>query len=121
MCVSYAFAAPTHISCSRQPKQLPLIGCTLVLVYHTKMNLTLNNQFIFDKIGNDRVQRLIKMQIANAAFGYIIPWVAIMSCITNMLVSVLCAIIYTSSMKNNHKPGFVFIGVLSLIDMLVGM
>ena len=85
------------------------------------MNLTLNNQFIFDNLGYDRVHRTIRMQIVTDVFRYIIPLVAIMSCITNMLVCVLCANIYTRTKKKNHKPAFVFIGVLSLFDMLVGM
>ena len=74
------------------------------------MNVTLNNQFIFDNLGYDRVQRMIRVQIVTDVFRYIIPWVAIISCITNMLVSVLCVIIYTTTKKKNHKPAFVFIG-----------
>ena len=57
----------------------------------------------------------------NYSWTGFIPLLAIMSCITNMLVCVLCANIYTKTKKKNHKPAFVFIGVLSLFDMLVGM
>ena len=85
------------------------------------MNLTLNNQFIFDNLGNEKLQQLRNMGTVDNIFPYILPWIAVISCITNMLVCVLCAIIYTTTKKKNHKPAFVFIGVLSFFDMLVAM
>ena len=85
------------------------------------MNLTLNNQFIFDNLGNEKLQRLINMRTVDNIFHYIVPWIASISCITNMLVCVLCAVIYTTTKKKNHKPAFVFIGALSFFDMLVAM
>ena len=85
------------------------------------MNTTLNQQFIFGAVGNASVQHLLNLRnIQNYFVIYLMPWIGSITFVTNMVVAVLCAIIYSKTKKKNHKPAFVFIGVLSLFDMLVG-
>ena len=81
----------------------------------------MNNEFLFEIIGNKSVQRLLHLKsVQSSILTFVIPWVAIITVITNMLVFVLCAVIYSKTKKKNHKPAFVFIGVLSFFDMLIG-
>jgi DMSO reductase anchor subunit len=85
------------------------------------MNTTLNNDFIFGAAGNTSVEQLLNLRnIQNFYVTYLMPWIGSITFITNMVVAVLCAIIYSKTKKKNHKPAFVFIGVLSFFDMLVG-
>ena len=85
------------------------------------MNTTLNNDFIFAAAENTSVEHLLNLRnIQNFYVTYLIPWIGAITFITNMVVAVLCATIYSKTKKKNHKPAFVFIGVLSFFDMLVG-
>ena len=87
----------------------------------TMMNVTLNNQLIMESLGYKSALQLTKLRDFQNFFGaYIMPWVASIILVTNMLVSILSAIIYSKTKKRNHKPAFVFIGFLSFFDMLVG-
>ena len=60
------------------------------------------------------------VDISDAILFYVIPWVATIVVVANMLVAILCAIIYLKTKKRNHKPAFVFIGFLALIDVILG-
>ena len=85
------------------------------------MNLTLNNQFLFSSVGNESAETLLNLITSNTVIEtFIRPWMAFLTIITNMVVSVLSAIIYLKTKKKNHKPAFVFIGFLALFDMLEG-
>ena len=85
------------------------------------MNTTLTDEFIFAAAGNTSVEHLLNLRnVQNFYLTYLMPWIGSIIFITNMVVAVLCAIIYSKTKKKNHKPAFVFIGVLSFFDMLVG-
>jgi tellurite resistance protein TehA-like permease len=85
------------------------------------LNLILNNQFIIETVGIATVEQHIRFRSALYFVGkYIMPFAGIVIFITNMVVSILSAIIYAKTKKKNHKPAFVFIGILSCYDMLVG-
>eukprot|EP00092_Neocalanus_flemingeri_P003706 GFUD01003982.1.p1 GENE.GFUD01003982.1~~GFUD01003982.1.p1 ORF type:complete len:454 (+),score=45.61 GFUD01003982.1:460-1821(+) len=83
------------------------------------MNIT--NEFLFTSVGHQSAERLLHLKSAKSFIGtFIIPWVAVITIITNMVVSILSAIIYLKTKKKNHKPAFVFIGFLALFDMFEG-
>ena len=85
------------------------------------MNTTLNNEFIFAAAGNTSVEQLLNLRnVQDFYVTYLMPWIGSITFITNMSVFFLCAIIYSKTKKKNLKPAFVFIGVLSFFDMLVG-
>ena len=85
------------------------------------MNTTLNDEFIFAAAGDASVQQLLNLRNVQTFYvTYLMPWIGSITCLTNMVVAVLCAIIYSKTKKKNHKPAFVFIGVLSFFDMLIG-
>ena len=85
------------------------------------LNLTLNNQFIIEAVGITTIEQHIRFRSAlNFVGKYIMPFAGIVIFITNMVVTILSAIIFAKTKKKNHKPAFVFIGILSCYDMLVG-
>ena len=87
----------------------------------TKDAFNSDQSFDFASVGTQSARRVISLKSAqHFIVTFIIPWVALITFITNMVVCVLCAIIYSKTKKQNHKPAFFFIGCLALFDMLSG-
>ena len=86
------------------------------------MNISINKDYIGKVIGNETFEMFITVSNVQATIlTYILPWLATITVVTNIVVCVLCLGIYTKTKKKNHKPAFVFIGFLALIDFLLGM
>ena len=85
------------------------------------MELTIDRAYVAKVVGNQRLEKYLTIvDISDSIFFYLIPWVATITIITNMLVTILCAIIYLKTKKKNHKPAFVFIGFVALMDVILG-
>jgi hypothetical protein len=70
---------------------------------------------------SDPVERLLNLRAVQSFTGtFILPWLGSITVIINLVVLVLSGVIYSKTKKINHKPAFLFIGMLSLFDMLVG-
>ena len=81
----------------------------------------LNKQFILDTLGSSSFERLLTLEsIKSSIFIYIKPFVASIGTMLNMVVFLLSIAIYTKTKKKNHKPAFLYIGVLAFFDMVMG-
>lgn len=87
------------------------------------MNSTkLNSQFVFDTIGISTVEWLRSIDsVRGSILTYLQPGVASITGFLNLLVFVLCIVIYLKTKKKSHKPAFIYIGFLAFFDMLLGM
>ena len=85
------------------------------------MEVKIDQEYIAMVVGDDNLQAYLHLvDISDAILFYVIPWVATIVTMANMLVALLCSIIYLKTKKKNHKPAFVFIGFLALIDVIFG-
>ena len=76
--------------------------------------------YIANVVGNDNLKEYLnQVEISDAILFYVIPWVATIAVVANILVALPCGIIYLKTKKKNHKPAFVFIGFLALIDVIL--
>ena len=83
------------------------------------MNLT--TDFLIATLGNYSFQQLKTLKyIQSFLLTNIQPWIATTRALLNLVVVVLCLIMYLQTKRTNHKPAFVFIGALAVIDMVVG-
>ena len=85
------------------------------------MNITINVKYVEDIIGAESLNQLLTIITINKyVLWYIVPWLSTIVVVMNMLVVILCSLIYVKTGRNNHKPAFVFIGTLALADVLLG-
>ena len=85
------------------------------------MNLTIDRYYLETVWGEDNLEEfLIFVEINRFVFTYIIPWVGVVIVMMNMLVVLLSMMVYINTEKETHKPSFMFIGTLALIDVLLG-
>ena len=86
------------------------------------MNLSISKVYIEQVLGNETFDQFQTVSDVNAAIvTYVVPWIASITVIINLAVCLLCLGIYLKTERRNHKPAFVFIGFLALIDTLLGM
>ena len=80
----------------------------------------IDKAFIANVVGDDNLQAYLNLaELSDAILFYVIPWVASIAVVANILVALPCGIIYLKTKKKNHKPAFVFIGFLALIDVIL--
>ena len=85
-------------------------------------NITITNEFLKEVFGDDEMSRFVMIvNISTLVQEYVIPWMAIITVITNIVVCLICCGIYTKTKRRNHKPAFLFILFLNLVDVLHGM
>ena len=83
------------------------------------MNIT--EEYIEEVIGLYGMSQLrVTININNSIKKYLVPWVATITVGTNLMVAILCAMIYLKTKRKSHKPAFVFIGFLAILDVLLG-
>ena len=83
------------------------------------MNITKN--YIEQVICQDSLSQLLSIVSINDTIEmYLVPWIAAITWVSNMMVAILCAIIYLKTKKKSHKPAFVYIGFVAIIDMQLG-
>ena len=85
------------------------------------MNITIDIRYLEDVVGTEMLNHFLIIANTNKyVLWYIIPWLATIIVVMNMVVAVLSAITYIRTERENHKPAFVFIGTLALADVLLG-
>ena len=82
------------------------------------MNISITKEYLRKVLGNETLDQFLTVSSFNTA---ILPWIATIVVVTNLLVCFLCLGIYLKTKRRNHKPAFVFIGFLALIDVVIGM
>ena len=83
--------------------------------------VAIDMDYITMVVGKENMRAYLHLvDISDAILFYVIPWVATIAAVANMLVALLCATIYLKTKKKNHKPVFVFIGFLALIGVILG-
>ena len=86
------------------------------------MDFKLTKNFIEKTVGKVTLKFYLDVRdIKENVLTYIVPWLAIIAVIMNLIVFILCLIIYWKTKKVNHKPAFVFIGFLAIMDVLNGL
>ena len=94
---------------------------TVVSQKPNKMNITLTSQYLMRIVGNRSAQWLLNINSAEQfTLAYIQPWLGLIAAMPNIVVLILCIIIYVKTSKKNHKPAFAYIGVLSLFGTITG-
>ena len=84
------------------------------------MNITIDMEYVEGVIGGESFEQfLIIVSINYTILKYFIPWVATITVVINMMVAILCSIIYLKTKRRCHEPTFVFIGFLAIFDVLV--
>ena len=81
---------------------------------------TLNKELVLDVIGTEWEYFMNMTQCHRFLIKYIIPFVSVAIVVTNLSVAILCIIIYLQIKRQNHRPAFVFIGFLALMDFFLG-
>ena len=85
------------------------------------MEISISKGYIEKTIGNYSLMRILQiLEVNNASLHYVIPWLGIIIVLSNFLVVFFCAVIYLKTKRKNHKPAFVFIGFLAIIDIILG-
>ena len=85
------------------------------------MNITISKDFIQQTIGQDSLSWILLMiRMNDAILHYVMPWLGAIVDVTNLIVVFFCIVIYLNTKKTNHKPAFVFIGLLAVIDSIFG-
>ena len=83
--------------------------------------VSIDAEYINMVVGKENLKTYLHLvDISDAILLYVIPWVATIAAVADMMVALLCAIIYLKTMKKNYKPVFVFIGLLALIGVILG-
>ena len=86
------------------------------------MNISITKEYLRKVLGNQTLDQFLTVSSFNTAIvKYFLPWIAAIVVVTNLLVCFLCLGIYLKTKRRNHKPAFVFIGFLALIDVVIGM
>ena len=81
----------------------------------------LNKQFILNTLGSSSFERLLTLEsIKSSIFVYIKPFVTSIGSMLDMVVFLLSIAIHTKNKKKNHKPAFLYIGLLAFFDMVMG-
>jgi len=85
------------------------------------MNKTLTGRFLINIVGNDSAKWLLNLDSAETyVLAYWVITFSFLAAMLNTIVLILCVIIYLKTSKTNHKPAFVFIGLLSFFDAFLG-
>ena len=85
------------------------------------MNITISKKYIEKTIGNVYMLRLQTLfKINDAILWYVLPWMGTIASVANVIVLLFCMVIYLKTKKKNHKPAFVFIGFLAVVDHALG-
>ena len=100
----------------------PSLNCVhfRLMMDDCSQEVKIDKAYIANVVGDDNLQAYLNLaEISDAILFYVIPWVATIAVVANILVALPCGIIYLKTKKKNHKPAFVFIGFLALIDVIL--
>ena len=80
----------------------------------------IDKTYIAEVVGGDNLNAYLNLvDISDIITFNVVPWFATIAVFANIMVALPCGIIYLKTKKKNHKPAFVFIGFLALIDIIL--
>ena len=86
------------------------------------MNKSINNQLLQEITGGKVFETFqTVLHVNDALLKYLLPVLAPIVVLTNLVVFILCLGIYFRIRKKHRKLPFIFIGFLALMDSLIGM
>ena len=85
------------------------------------MKVSISKWHIEKTIGHDSLLRILWiLEVNYATLHYEIPWLGIITVLSNFFVVFFCVVIYLKTKWKKSKPAFVFIGFLASIDIILG-
>ena len=93
-----------------------------VLLHEASNEMKIDTDYLIQELGPTILVDFLKiLKVNDWILTYLMPWISALTVLTNLTVSSLCLGIYIKTKRTSHKPAFVFIGFLALIDVIFGM